>query len=234
MKISDAAKRAAMEIDGTVNEATEDCITGSCYRAEECGGGYCVLAAERIQEAIDTETTKAFTMIELLVVICVIAILAALLFPVVLTARKHGKKTEVKALLVKVDSAIRNYKTDDGGYPFGGSIPASGLTTNCVAGGGLFTDDLLKPYLVDDLSESIISGSVILDGYKSGNYPDGAPLVYAYYNDNNSWPSQCNGPYSGYLMEFQLWSIGGDGEYMNLTENPTTTDADNVTVTAFK
>jgi prepilin-type N-terminal cleavage/methylation domain-containing protein len=62
---------------------------------------------------------RAFTLIELLVVIAVIAILAALLFPVFLTAR--GKAREVGCLsnLRQIGLSVAMYAEDnDGLYPF--------------------------------------------------------------------------------------------------------------------
>jgi general secretion pathway protein G len=61
----------------------------------------------------------AFTLIELLVVIAVIAILAALLFPVFLTARGKARETGCVSNLRQIGLSIAMYAEDyDGLYPY--------------------------------------------------------------------------------------------------------------------
>jgi prepilin-type N-terminal cleavage/methylation domain-containing protein len=66
-----------------------------------------------------TQTRQAggFTLIELLVVIAIIAILAALLLPVGAKIQQNAAKSRARAELMKVDSAINDYKTKLGHYP---------------------------------------------------------------------------------------------------------------------
>lgn len=60
----------------------------------------------------------AFTLIELLVVIAVIAVLAAILFPVFAHAREQARKTACLANARQLGTAILVYTQDyDGGYP---------------------------------------------------------------------------------------------------------------------
>lgn len=62
---------------------------------------------------------RAFTLIELLVVIAVIAILAALLFPVFAKARERARQTQCISNLRQIGAAVDLYRQDwDGKYPW--------------------------------------------------------------------------------------------------------------------
>src|SRR5215469_12172471 len=60
---------------------------------------------------------NGFTLIELLVVIAVIAILAALIFPVVGAIKRIRVQTRARSELTQVESAIADYKAKLGFYP---------------------------------------------------------------------------------------------------------------------
>lgn len=78
--------------------------------------------------------TKAFTLIELLIVIAIIAILAAILFPVFATAREKARQSSCSSNLKQLGLAITQYEQDydemtihgtnnwGGGVGWGGSI----------------------------------------------------------------------------------------------------------------
>lgn len=59
----------------------------------------------------------AFTLIEMLVVISVIGVLAALLFPVAAVIKKNGTIKRAKAELSQLETGIENYKLKLGFYP---------------------------------------------------------------------------------------------------------------------
>ena len=59
-----------------------------------------------------------FTLIELLVVITVIAVLAAMLFPIISTVRRQSSITSTRALLKRVDNALQRFQTEVGCLPF--------------------------------------------------------------------------------------------------------------------
>lgn len=62
---------------------------------------------------------RGFTLIELLVVIAIIAILAAILFPVITNAKEKGRQVKCSSNLKQLIFALRQYCDDNNGYmPF--------------------------------------------------------------------------------------------------------------------
>jgi prepilin-type N-terminal cleavage/methylation domain-containing protein len=67
---------------------------------------------------------RAFTLVELLVVIAVVGILAALLLPALASARDKSRKTACVSNLRQIGIALLNYATDnDGRIPYGPKAP---------------------------------------------------------------------------------------------------------------
>lgn len=60
---------------------------------------------------------KAFTLIEMLVVLLIIGLLAAILFPVLKTARENGYQAACATNLQQIYLAVELYRKDEGGYP---------------------------------------------------------------------------------------------------------------------
>lgn len=63
-----------------------------------------------------TPLRRGFTLIELLVVITIVAILAALLFPAVFSAREKGRSITCKSNLKQLAVAAINYEADNDGF----------------------------------------------------------------------------------------------------------------------
>jgi prepilin-type N-terminal cleavage/methylation domain-containing protein len=85
---------------------------------------------------------KGFTLIELMIVIAIIAILAAILVPNFLRARAQGQLTACKSNLKNIGTAMEMYSTDNQGrYPSGLSIitPSYLKTIPTCASAGLAT-----------------------------------------------------------------------------------------------
>ncbi len=92
-------------------------------------------------------SSYGFSLTELLIVLAVLVILAALLFPVLSSARKRAQDTACIANLQQLGHAMTMYVSDyDGAYP----LTAEGMIYNdTVAHGTRTWSDLLKPYLKD-------------------------------------------------------------------------------------
>lgn len=62
---------------------------------------------------------SAFTLIELLTVITIIAILMGLLFPAIGVAKDQARKAEAKTAVTGIATAVKQYYTEYGKYPLG-------------------------------------------------------------------------------------------------------------------
>ncbi|MBR4597888.1 MAG: type II secretion system protein [Opitutales bacterium] len=60
---------------------------------------------------------NAFTLVELLIVISIIAVMAGLLMPAIAGARGKAKRSSVKTFMVQLAGAIDQFKTEYGYYP---------------------------------------------------------------------------------------------------------------------
>lgn len=81
---------------------------------------------------------KGFTLIELMIVIAIIAILAAVLVPNFMRAREASRLTACKSNLKNISTAVETYSNDyDGLYPGGtggttATLPEPGSTTDAI------------------------------------------------------------------------------------------------------
>ena len=131
--------------------------------------------------------TKAFTLIEILVVIAIIMILAAIFFPVLASARRKAQEARCALQLRQIGVAIRMYADDhdslppQGGYNLVPQSPSSGPpTTNQPPSAGVrmtWQDILLQTnYLRDD--------HILICPITGGSYPE---LAYLSSYGVNGW-----------------------------------------------
>ncbi len=82
---------------------------------------------------ISPKNTKAFTLIELLTVIAIIAVLMGLLFPAIGSVKETARKTQAKNDEMQMVNAIKAYYTEYGKYPID---TTSGAATDFVIQSG--------------------------------------------------------------------------------------------------
>lgn len=136
----------------------------------------------------------AFTLVELLTVIAIIAILAAILLPVLSSAVTRAKKTKAATEIAQIRAAIEQYESQYGRMPVPTAVQQSGLTNITFGGlyfnktGGTFpsssnTPPFFKPGTT--LGNYVPSNSdviAILMNYT--NYPNGGPTANANFQKN--------------------------------------------------
>lgn len=84
--------------------------------------------SQKTQSAANVRSIAgAFTLIELLVVIAIIAILAAMLMPVLNLAQTKAKKTEAQTEIINIHSGITQYESDYSRMPVPSEIQSSGM-----------------------------------------------------------------------------------------------------------
>ncbi len=76
---------------------------------------------------------EAFTLIELLTVIAIIAVLMGLLFPAIAAAKEQARKADAKAALKDIINACQHYRTDYGKFP-----PVAGALVGTVDTSGYY------------------------------------------------------------------------------------------------
>ena len=81
---------------------------------------------------------KGFTLIEMLIVLIIIAVLAAVVIPKIMGARRRAKDEATRQTLASLENAVQEFEADVGCYPLtlGALITRPGGTYNgvCMAG----------------------------------------------------------------------------------------------------
>ena len=133
---------------------------------------------------------RGFTFIEIMVVVAILAILAALVVPRIMGRTDDAKRTAAKVQIRNIEGALQLYKLDNGIYPT--------------------TEQGLKA-LVEKPSVGIVPKKWKLGGYiqKLPEDPWGNP--YKYFSPSQT-PIQNPGQTSSLRGEYDVISLGTDGE----------------------
>jgi prepilin-type N-terminal cleavage/methylation domain-containing protein len=151
--------------------------------------------------------TQAFTLIELLIVVAIIAILAAIAVPNFLEAQTRAKVSRVKNDLRTLATALESYKTDTNFYPPFGDVPLGGW------------DDVnaLNPRYLTTPITYITSAQTMIDIFRT-HRPKLAWWSHQFYYRNFD-DSRCTGATRNWCTNLYGWwritSCGPDGFIFN-------------------
>lgn len=135
---------------------------------------------------LELRSDRGFTFIEIMVVVAILAILAALVVPRIMGRTDDAKRTAAKVQIRNIEGALQLYKLDNGVYPS--------------------TEQGLKA-LVEKPTVGVIPKKWRVDGYLPKLPEDPWQNPYKYLS-----PSQKRGPTGAALGEYELMSMGTDGE----------------------
>ncbi|MDD3806111.1 MAG: DUF1559 domain-containing protein [bacterium] len=130
---------------------------------------------------IREKRSRGFTLIELLVVISIIALLAAILFPVFGKARENARKTTCMSNLKQIGTALWMYAQDEGA----GAIFPPAYNSSGIAGQGRYWADFLAPYAGAkgkyDKNARPCYINTVFDCPSLTEYTTNMPVDYAYF-----------------------------------------------------
>ena len=136
------------------------------------------------------KSKKGFTLIELMVVVLIVGILAAVAIPILRGRIDAAKWSEGKAMMGSIATAIRAYAAEKGAT---GDNPTTlfgtGATSLGFAAGDLtgtyFVDGDFTPFPTVDISTSPITFTITCTSRASGDAPS-VPLTYTL-NEQGAW-----------------------------------------------
>lgn len=131
---------------------------------------------------------SAFTLVELLTVIAIIGILAAMLMTAIPAAIKAAKVKKARLQVADIVNAIQSYDTDNGRFPLSSAEQAFAGTNDFTTGALLPTG----PIAFDDNSNVV---AILMD---LTVYPNGTPTPNAGHQKNPKQLSYLNATMSGY------------------------------------
>ena len=89
---------------------------------------------------------KGFTLIELLIVICVIGILSAFLYPTFTGVQDRAREAGVRSVMHSVQTAVEAYNMENGSYPVAAGIPLRELYDSYLKVAGVMNTVPRNPF----------------------------------------------------------------------------------------
>jgi len=150
------------------------------------------------------QNKRGFTLIEMLLVIVIIAILVALLFPAIKQALIKAETAKAKTTVLSIATAFKAFNSQYGYWPKGASCSPQPMTTTILND----TDNPLGITFLDYSQKDINSSLQILDPWKQP-YQFSCDMNY----NNNSAITNCAGTGGSGTIKggVAVWSIGPDG-----------------------
>ncbi len=146
---------------------------------------------------------RAFTLIELMVVIGIVALLLAILLPSLSAARTQAKVSATKATLAVLDTGIESFRMDSslqGAYPPSMSPGANTATLSVPAGAALDP----RPSSPSSAGPIAVQGANLLVWALAGADLQGTPGF------PNGWPAQTAGGRAPTGSSYGLYTINSD------------------------
>ena len=119
-----------------------------------------------------------FTLVELLTVIAIIAILAAMLLPVLSAARTHAQRVKAHLEAVDIATAIEKYDSDYGRFPVSSAVQAAAGTNDFTYGWVFNTPTASFQVETYNGSGTILSNAEVIGILMDvTNYANGQPVL---------------------------------------------------------